>query len=127
MKLKLLVLFGDKSVEHEVSVISALQAVASMDADKYEIIPVYITKENEFYTGLECSMIEEYKDIPALIKKSTRCVFLNTEGRVQLMCYPFKKFGSSLISDSCFSCVKASFKRCCFSQYFRARSTSFSV
>ena len=99
MKLKLLVLFGGKSVEHEVSVISALQAVASMDADKYEIIPVYITKENEFYTGLECSMIEEYKDIPALLKKSTRCVLMRTEGGVKLLRYPFKKFGNNVISD----------------------------
>ena len=99
MKLKLLVLFGGKSVEHEVSVISALQAIASMDADKYDIIPVYITKENEFYTGLECSMIEEYKDIPALLKKSTRCVLMKTEGGVKLLRYPLKKFGSSVIAD----------------------------
>ncbi|MBQ6117935.1 MAG: D-alanine--D-alanine ligase, partial [Clostridia bacterium] len=99
MKLKLLVLFGGKSVEHEVSVISALQAVASMDADKYEIIPVYITKENEFYTSMECSMIEEYKDIPALLKKSTRCVLMRTEGGVKLLRYPFKKFGNNVISD----------------------------
>ena len=99
MKIRLCVLFGGKSVEHEVSVISALQAIASLDPEKYDVIPVYITKENEFYTSFECSMIEEYKDIPALIKKSTRCVFLNTEGRVRLMCYPFKKFGSSLISE----------------------------
>ena len=99
MKLKLLVLFGGKSVEHEVSVISALQAIASMDADKYDIIPVYITKENEFYTGLECSMIEEYKDIPALLKKSTRCVLMKTDGGVKLLRYPFKKFGNNVISD----------------------------
>ena len=99
MKLKLLVLFGGKSVEHEVSVISALQAIASMDAEKYDIIPVYITKNNEFYTGLECSMIEEYKDIPALLKKSTRCVLMNTGGGVQLLRYPFKKFGGNVISD----------------------------
>ena len=63
MKIRLCVLFGGKSVEHEVSVISALQAVASLDQSKYEIIPVYITKNNEFYTSFECSCIEEYKNI----------------------------------------------------------------
>lgn len=99
MKIKLCVLFGGKSVEHEVSVISALQAVASLDADKYDIIPVYITKNNEFYTSFECSCIEEYKNIPALLKKSTRCVLMNIEGKVKLMRYPFKKFGSNVISD----------------------------
>ena len=85
MKIRLCVLFGGKSVEHEVSVISALQAIASLDQKKYEIIPVYITKNNEFYTSFECSCIEEYKNIPALIKKSERCTLLNTDGKVYLM------------------------------------------
>lgn len=98
MKIKLCVLFGGRSVEHEVSVISALQAIAAIDAEKYDVIPVYITKENEFYTSFECSCIEEYRDIPALLKKSTRCVFLNTGGKVELLRYPFKKFGSNVIS-----------------------------
>ena len=99
MKIRVGVFFGGKSVEHEVSVISALQAIASIPADKYEVIPVYITKENEFYTGFECSCIEEYSNIPALIKKSTRCTLMNNEGRVQLMRYPFKKTGSNVISE----------------------------
>ena len=99
MKIKLCVLFGGKTVEHEVSVISALQAIASIDAEKYDVIPVYITKNNEFYTGFECSCIEEYKNIPALLKKSQRCVLMNVDGRVKLMCYPFKKVGSSVISE----------------------------
>ena len=99
MKIRVGVFFGGKSVEHEVSVISALQAIASIPADKYEVIPVYITKENEFYTGFECSCIEEYANIPELIKKSTRCTLMNNEGRVQLMRYPFRRTGSNVISD----------------------------
>lgn len=99
MKIKLCVLFGGKSVEHEVSVISALQAVANINAEKYDVIPVYITKEGEFYTGFEVSCIEEYKNIPALLAKSTRCVLMNEGGRVKLLRYPFKKFGNNVISD----------------------------
>lgn len=99
MKIRVGVFFGGKSVEHEVSVISALQAIASIPADKYEVIPVYITKENEFYTSFECSCIEEYSNIPALIKKSTRCILMNVDGRVKLMRYPFKKSGASVISE----------------------------
>ncbi len=98
MKIRLCVLFGGKSVEHEVSVISALQAVAALDQSKYDIIPVYITKENEFYTSFECSCIEEYKNIPALLKKSERCVFVSENGRVRLVRYPFKRTGG-LISE----------------------------
>ncbi len=99
MKIKLCVLFGGKSVEHEVSIISALQAVASLDTSKYDIIPVYITKNSEFYTSFECSFIEEYKNIPALLKKSQRCVLMNIDGRVKLMRFPFKRFGNNVISD----------------------------
>lgn len=99
MKIKVCVLFGGKSVEHEVSIISALQAIASIPADKYEVIPVYITKNNEFYTSFECSCIEEYASIPALIKKSRRCVIMNIDGRTKLMQYPFKKTGNNVISE----------------------------
>ncbi|MCH5197716.1 MAG: D-alanine--D-alanine ligase [Oscillospiraceae bacterium] len=99
MKIKLCVMFGGKSVEHEVSVISALQAIASIDQNKYEIIPVYITKENEFYTSFECSCIEEYKNIPALLKKSERCVLMNMDGKVKLLRYPLKKVGNNVISE----------------------------
>ena len=38
MKIKLGVIFGGQSVEHEVSIISAVQAMKAMDKDKYEII-----------------------------------------------------------------------------------------
>ena len=99
MKIRLCVLFGGKSVEHEVSVISARPAIASLDPEKYDVIPVYITKENEFYTSFECSCIEEYADIPALLKKSTRCFFLNTGGRVELLRYPLKKFGGNVLTQ----------------------------
>ena len=44
MKTKVAVMFGGKSVEHEVSVISGIQAIMSMDQEKYEVIPVYLTK-----------------------------------------------------------------------------------
>ena len=40
MKTRVAMLFGGKSVEHEVSVISVIQAYLSMDTDKYEVIPV---------------------------------------------------------------------------------------
>jgi len=99
MKIQLAVLFGGKSVEHEVSVISALQAIANIDKNKYDIIPIYITKDNEFYTGYECSMIEEFKDIPALLKKSTRCVFMNEGNKVKLYRFPFRKFGNNVIAE----------------------------
>ena len=45
--IKVGVIFGGESVEHEVSIISAVQAMNKLDAEKYEIVPIYITKEGD--------------------------------------------------------------------------------
>ena len=42
MKLRVGVIFGGVSVEHEVSIISAVQAMKQIDEEKYEVIPIYI-------------------------------------------------------------------------------------
>ncbi len=99
MKINLAVLFGGRSVEHEVSVISAVQAMTYLDKEKYNIIPVYMTKKSEFYTGEKLMDINSFKDIPALLKECTECVFVRSEGKVQLIRQKMKKFGSNLISD----------------------------
>ena len=99
MKINLAVLFGGRSVEHEVSVISAVQAMASLNKDKYNIIPVYMTKKSEFWTGEKLMDINAYKDIPALLKECTECVFVRSEGKVQLLRQKMKKFGSNVLSD----------------------------
>ena len=51
MKIKLGVIFGGVSVEHEISVITAVQAMKAMDKEKYDIVPIYIDKERNMYTG----------------------------------------------------------------------------
>ncbi len=99
MKIKLAVIFGGKSVEHEISVISALQACEYIDRDKYEIIPLYMTKSGEFYTGEQVGNIDRYKDIPSLLKESTRVLLLNEDGRVDMVRYPMKKFGNNVLGS----------------------------
>ena len=49
MKTNVGVVFGGRSVENEISVITANQAMAAMDTEKYEITPIYITKEGKWY------------------------------------------------------------------------------
>lgn len=99
MKIRVGVFFGGKSVEHEVSVISGLQAYNSFDRDKYEPIPIYITKDNELYTGEAVADIANYRNIPALLQKSTRVFLLCEKGRVQLIRYPVKKMGNSVAAQ----------------------------
>lgn len=75
MKIKVGVIFGGESVEHEVSVISAMVAMNKLDQEKYEIIPIYITKDREWYTGEMLKDIEVYQDL-SLIKKYGKNVIL---------------------------------------------------
>ena len=42
MRIKLGMFFGGKSVEHEISVITMIQALEGIDEEKYEIVPIYI-------------------------------------------------------------------------------------
>ncbi len=93
MKIRLAVLFGGKSVEHEVSVISGIQAFMALDREKYDAISVYMTKDGEMYTGKETENIASYRDIPALIKASQKVIMVNEGGRFLLTPYPAKRFG----------------------------------
>ena len=63
MRIKVGVIFGGESVEHEVSIISAIQAMNKMDEEKYEVIPIYITKDREWYTGEMLKDIDVYQDL----------------------------------------------------------------
>ncbi|MBR4305693.1 MAG: D-alanine--D-alanine ligase [Ruminiclostridium sp.] len=97
MKIKVGVFFGGKSVEHEVSIISAIQAINSIDKNKYEVIPIYITKNSEMYVGEKIGDISAYRNIPALLKESTRVILINDGNKVILSRYPAKKFGNNTL------------------------------
>lgn len=79
MQIKLGVMFGGETVEHEVSIISALQAIQNLNRDKYEIIPIYISKDKIMYTGDLLKNIETYKDFEKN-KKSVKEVTLYKKG-----------------------------------------------
>lgn len=99
MKTRVAIMFGGKSVEHEVSVISGIQAYVNMDTDKYDVIPVYLTKKNEMYIGDSIGKIESYKDVDALLSRSQRVIMINDKDRVYLTSYPTKKFGKNTVID----------------------------
>ncbi len=78
MKTNVAVFFGGRSVEHEISVISALQAINAFDKEKYNIVPVYISKQGRWYTGPQLLDIRNYKDMKGLVEKSEE-VFMRPE------------------------------------------------
>ncbi len=61
--LKIGVIFGGESVEHEVSVITAVQAMSFMDTKKYEVVPIYISKDRNWFTGEALKDMSTYKDL----------------------------------------------------------------
>ena len=97
MKIKVGVLFGGKTVEHEISIISAIQAMGYLDRNKYDVIPIYITKNNEFYVGEEVGKIESYTDINSLIKNSQRVIMVRDDNKVNLIKYPQKMFSKGVV------------------------------
>lgn len=97
MKIKVAVLFGGKSTEHEISIISAIQAIGYLNKEKYDVIPVYVTKDNIMYVGDKIGKIESYTNLNELLKDSQRVIFVKDEGKVKMLKYPFKAFSKGLI------------------------------
>ena len=80
MRIRVGVIFGGESVEHEVSIITAIQAMNKIDEEKYEIVPIYITKDREWYTGDMLKDIEVYQDLNLIKKYSTNVVLYYKDG-----------------------------------------------
>lgn len=85
------VIFGGESVEHEVSIISAVQAMNKLDEHKYEIVPIYITKDNEWYTGEMLKELETYQDMDLMKKYARNVVLYNSKGHFVLQSKGFFK------------------------------------
>lgn len=91
MKIKLGVIFGGVSVEHEVSIISAVQAMNEMDTEKYDIIPIYIDKDRNWYTGKVLMDIDIYKDFNNLKKYAKKVTMYKKDGAYYLQSVGFFK------------------------------------
>ncbi|UQZ88076.1 D-alanine--D-alanine ligase [Deltaproteobacteria bacterium Smac51] len=98
MGVRIGVFFGGKTVEHEVSIISGIQAINSFSGD-YDITPVYITREGDMYSGPDMARVEEYRDVKALLAKSQRVICVNNGGRFLLQKYPGKFWGNPVYKE----------------------------
>lgn len=81
MKIRVGVIFGGETVEHEVSIISAMQAINKLDLEKYEVVPIYITKDREWYTGDMLKDIEVYQDLNLIKRYADNVVLYCRKGR----------------------------------------------
>lgn len=94
MKTNVAFFYGCRSVEHEVSIISAVQAMGAVNREKYDITPVYVTKEGEMYTGDALFTIEEYRNLPELLSKCKKVFFVREDGAVYMKSEGKKKLFS---------------------------------
>lgn len=83
-KISVGVLFGGRSVENEISVVTALQAIEALDKDKYTVVPIYIAKNGKWYSGEKLLHVESYRDMPALLKSCTEVFFKSRYGERKL-------------------------------------------
>ena len=61
-KLKLAVIFGGKSTEHDVSVVSGISVLKNINKQKYDLYPIYIDKNGKWYKYLKnVNELENYK------------------------------------------------------------------
>ncbi len=56
---KVAVLFGGRSAEHEVSIISGMQIIENLDKSKYQVIPIYIDRDGRWLSG---DSLKEFKN-----------------------------------------------------------------
>ena len=61
MKKTIGVIFGSRSCEREVAIISAVQLMRHIDTEKYNTVPVYIDETGNWYTGEKLMDINTYK------------------------------------------------------------------
>jgi D-alanine-D-alanine ligase len=90
-RMRVAVLFGGRSVEHEISVISALQLILAIDPEKYDATPVYIAPNGQWYTGTDLLERSFYRSLPAALGKLQEVTLLPKPGVGGLM-----KIGSTV-------------------------------
>lgn len=98
MKTNIGVFFGGCSTEHEISVISASQAMSAIDRNVYDVTPVYISKNGRWYTGDALLDIANYRNIPDLLKQCQEVYMEPVKDDYNIYLRKHKLFGSNVVT-----------------------------
>ena len=92
MKLNLGVIYGGNSTEHEISIISAVQAMNNVDKEKYNVVPIYLGKDSTMYYSDSLTNIDVYKNLNLLKKNSHEVLLTKKDGEYVLLknSFPYK-------------------------------------
>lgn len=99
MKLKVGVIFGGESVEHEISIISANQVINALDKNKYEVYPIYISKKGDFYTGESLNNMETFKDLNSACENANQVYLKKNQNKTEIHLATTKLFKKSLVTE----------------------------
>jgi D-alanine-D-alanine ligase len=94
------VLFGGRSVEHEISIITGLELIQALDVTRYKPVPVYISPEGKWYTGDALLEQSFYRGMPDCLKTLQEVVLLpipDIKGLVKLRSHSFTLNAHSII------------------------------
>jgi len=84
MKKRVAVVFGSRSVEHEVSIITAIQALNSLDEERFEAVPIYVSKDGVWFTGDALRRMDGFQDLAGLRGRTQRVVLRPFAGKAAL-------------------------------------------
>ena len=77
---KVAVVFGGRSAEHEISIITGNEILKAIDSTRYEPVPVYIDQQGEWFTGKPLFDLSSYRNFSAVKSELTRVVFVPVPG-----------------------------------------------
>jgi D-alanine-D-alanine ligase len=111
------VVFGGRSAEHEVSVITAHQVMDALEVAGYSVLPIYICKQGDWYAGRPLHSIELYRKFsrnPEAIEGVYRVCLSPDRSVRQLVDHPQRKRpllhrSPQLWADAFFPVVHGSF------------------
>lgn len=74
------VIFGGRSVEHDVSIVTGNQVMQAFDPEQYDVVPIYISRDGKWYTGAPLMNIKNYQGeiisykgvVPAILSPSVQ-------------------------------------------------------
>lgn len=108
---KVLLLYGGNSSEHDISIISAKSIIKNINSNEFNLIPVYISKDNKWYLGDKNNLNKKVNEIDNIIEfiKDFDVIFPIThgnngeDGKLQGMLdlFNLKYVGSSCLASAC--------------------------
>ena len=97
MKLNVGVFFGGESVEHEVSIITGHQAIAALDKEKYDVIPIYVAKDRRLFTSPLLIGMRNYRTLDHLITQCTQITLAQEDNQVVIKPVKTTLFGKKVL------------------------------